>query len=131
MRVVRSSKGRRISKYAPEEGNRYDGIYKVQIHVDGDLRRKMRKECFKDSPPLSPQALTPPHTEAPKYTEMTEFNACDAFVCVNVGGKVLARDRKVRLPGVAVPAETGRPGTSTVDARRTRQNQKTGPFCSG
>lgn len=30
VRVVRSSKGRRISKYAPEEGNRYDGIYKVQ-----------------------------------------------------------------------------------------------------
>lgn len=29
MRVIRSSKGRRISKYAPEEGNRYDGIYKV------------------------------------------------------------------------------------------------------
>uniref|UniRef100_A0A2D4Q455 RING-type E3 ubiquitin transferase n=1 Tax=Micrurus surinamensis TaxID=129470 RepID=A0A2D4Q455_MICSU len=31
VRVVRSSKGRRISKYAPEEGNRYDGIYKVNI----------------------------------------------------------------------------------------------------
>lgn len=31
MRVVRSSKGRRISKYAPEEGNRYDGIYKVGL----------------------------------------------------------------------------------------------------
>lgn len=31
VRVVRSSKGRRISKYAPEEGNRYDGIYKVSI----------------------------------------------------------------------------------------------------
>lgn len=30
VRVVRSSKGRRISKYAPEEGNRYDGIYKVR-----------------------------------------------------------------------------------------------------
>ncbi|XP_013871455.1 E3 ubiquitin-protein ligase UHRF2 isoform X2 [Austrofundulus limnaeus] len=29
VRVVRSSKGKRISKYAPEEGNRYDGIYKV------------------------------------------------------------------------------------------------------
>ncbi|XP_072227577.1 E3 ubiquitin-protein ligase UHRF2-like [Leuresthes tenuis] len=29
VRVVRSSKGRRISKYAPDEGNRYDGIYKV------------------------------------------------------------------------------------------------------
>ncbi|KAK1803676.1 hypothetical protein P4O66_021077, partial [Electrophorus voltai] len=28
VRVIRSSKGRRISKYAPEEGNRYDGIYK-------------------------------------------------------------------------------------------------------
>lgn len=27
--MVRSSKGKRISKYAPEEGNRYDGIYKV------------------------------------------------------------------------------------------------------
>uniref|UniRef100_A0A669BUP7 E3 ubiquitin-protein ligase UHRF n=1 Tax=Oreochromis niloticus TaxID=8128 RepID=A0A669BUP7_ORENI len=32
VRVVRSSKGRRISKYAPEEGNRYDGIYKVSQH---------------------------------------------------------------------------------------------------
>jgi hypothetical protein len=31
VRVVRSSKGRRISKYAPEEGNRYDGIYKVSV----------------------------------------------------------------------------------------------------
>lgn len=29
VRVIRSSKGRRISQYAPEEGNRYDGIYKV------------------------------------------------------------------------------------------------------
>ncbi|KAM3845234.1 E3 ubiquitin-protein ligase UHRF2 isoform 2-T2 [Vipera latastei] len=33
VRVVRSSKGRRISKYAPEEGNRYDGIYKA-IHYN-------------------------------------------------------------------------------------------------
>ncbi|MEQ2202306.1 E3 ubiquitin-protein ligase uhrf1 [Xenoophorus captivus] len=33
VRVVRSSKGRRISKYAPEEGNRYDGIYKVSCGV--------------------------------------------------------------------------------------------------
>lgn len=74
-------------------------------------------ECVKDSPPLSPHALT-------------EFNAWNAL-CVNVGGKVLAGDRKVRLPGVAVPAETGRSGTGSVDARRTRQNQKTGPFCSG
>ncbi|PNI54539.1 UHRF2 isoform 5 [Pan troglodytes] len=29
VRVIRSFKGRKISKYAPEEGNRYDGIYKV------------------------------------------------------------------------------------------------------
>ncbi|XP_041430931.1 E3 ubiquitin-protein ligase UHRF1 isoform X2 [Xenopus laevis] len=29
VRVVRNSKGRKHSKYAPEEGNRYDGIYKV------------------------------------------------------------------------------------------------------
>lgn len=33
VRVVRSSKGRRISKYAPEEGNRYDGIYKVFVFL--------------------------------------------------------------------------------------------------
>lgn len=33
VRVVRSSKGRRISKYAPEEGNRYDGIYKVSPNL--------------------------------------------------------------------------------------------------
>ncbi|XP_075067919.1 E3 ubiquitin-protein ligase UHRF1-like [Mixophyes fleayi] len=29
VRVVRNAKGRKHSKYAPEEGNRYDGIYKV------------------------------------------------------------------------------------------------------
>ncbi|KAM4709156.1 E3 ubiquitin-protein ligase UHRF1-like isoform 1-T2 [Discoglossus pictus] len=29
VRVVRNFKGRKHSKYAPEEGNRYDGIYKV------------------------------------------------------------------------------------------------------
>ncbi len=28
-RVVRNYKGRKNSEYAPEEGNRYDGIYKV------------------------------------------------------------------------------------------------------
>lgn len=37
VRVVRSSKGRRISKYAPEEGNRYDGIYKVAYDSGLDL----------------------------------------------------------------------------------------------
>lgn len=37
VRVVRSSKGRRISKYAPEEGNRYDGIYKVRKLAAGKL----------------------------------------------------------------------------------------------
>ncbi|XP_064113052.1 E3 ubiquitin-protein ligase UHRF1-like [Macrobrachium nipponense] len=29
VRVVRNEKGRKHSKYAPEEGNRYDGIYKI------------------------------------------------------------------------------------------------------
>ncbi|XP_071800334.1 E3 ubiquitin-protein ligase UHRF1-like [Asterias amurensis] len=29
VRVIRNSKGRKHSKYAPEEGNRYDGLYKV------------------------------------------------------------------------------------------------------
>ena len=27
---IRNHKGRKTSKYAPEEGNRYDGIYKVR-----------------------------------------------------------------------------------------------------
>ena len=31
VRVVRNCKGRKHSKYAPEEGNRYDGIYKVKF----------------------------------------------------------------------------------------------------
>uniref|UniRef100_A0A7N6A9F4 E3 ubiquitin-protein ligase UHRF n=1 Tax=Anabas testudineus TaxID=64144 RepID=A0A7N6A9F4_ANATE len=39
VRVVRSSKGRRISKYAPEEGNRYDGIYKVPASEDSRFAR--------------------------------------------------------------------------------------------
>uniref|UniRef100_A0A8C5DZB9 E3 ubiquitin-protein ligase UHRF n=1 Tax=Gouania willdenowi TaxID=441366 RepID=A0A8C5DZB9_GOUWI len=38
VRVVRSSKGRRISKYAPEEGNRYDGIYKVTSRFTSQTR---------------------------------------------------------------------------------------------
>ena len=29
VRVVRNYKGKKTSEYAPEEGNRYDGIYKV------------------------------------------------------------------------------------------------------
>lgn len=32
VRVVRNAKGGRHSKYAPVEGNRYDGIYKVKKH---------------------------------------------------------------------------------------------------
>lgn len=35
------------------------------------------------------------------------------------------------LSGVAVPAETGRSRTSTVDSRRNGEDQKTGPDCSG
>jgi len=30
VRVVRNCKGRKHSEYVPEEGNQYDGIYKVQ-----------------------------------------------------------------------------------------------------
>ena len=33
VRVVRNCKGRKHSTYAPEEGNRYDGIYKVGVHA--------------------------------------------------------------------------------------------------
>jgi hypothetical protein len=31
VRVIRNYKGRKHSKYAPEDGNRYDGIYKVNL----------------------------------------------------------------------------------------------------
>uniref|UniRef100_A0AAX7TR56 E3 ubiquitin-protein ligase UHRF n=1 Tax=Astatotilapia calliptera TaxID=8154 RepID=A0AAX7TR56_ASTCA len=44
VRVVRSSKGRRISKYAPEEGNRYDGIYKCGYLVWRYLLRRDDQE---------------------------------------------------------------------------------------
>jgi hypothetical protein len=40
VRVVRSCKGRKHSEYAPEEGNRYDGIYKVSVYAQprpGDI----------------------------------------------------------------------------------------------
>lgn len=41
VRVVRSCKGRKHSKYAPEEGNRYDGIYKVTGRLN------CYTDCFK------------------------------------------------------------------------------------
>ncbi|XP_032484079.1 E3 ubiquitin-protein ligase UHRF1 isoform X1 [Phocoena sinus] len=47
VRVVRNVKGRKHSKYAPIEGNRYDGIYKVS---GGPCA------C---PPPLAPRSLTP------------------------------------------------------------------------
>jgi hypothetical protein len=34
VRVVRSCKGRKHSEYAPEEGNRYDGLYKVSCFTE-------------------------------------------------------------------------------------------------
>lgn len=43
VRVVRSSKGRKHSKFSPEDGNRYDGIYKVR----SDISRA--KICLSDS----------------------------------------------------------------------------------
>lgn len=49
VRVVRNVRGRKHSKYAPTEGNRYDGIYKVS-----------RAPC---SP--SPVPLWPPRPRAP------------------------------------------------------------------
>lgn len=53
-----------------------------------------------------------------------------ALVCIQ-GGEVLAGDRKVWLPGVAVPVKTGRHGTRTVDTWRTGADQETGPCSSG
>uniref|UniRef100_A0A4W3HPB6 RING-type E3 ubiquitin transferase n=1 Tax=Callorhinchus milii TaxID=7868 RepID=A0A4W3HPB6_CALMI len=57
VRVVRSSKGRKVSKYAPEEGNRYDGIYKVvkywpEIGKSGFLvwRYLLRRDDVEPSP---------------------------------------------------------------------------------
>uniref|UniRef100_H9GE29 E3 ubiquitin-protein ligase UHRF n=1 Tax=Anolis carolinensis TaxID=28377 RepID=H9GE29_ANOCA len=44
VRVVRNAKGGRHSKYAPKEGNRYDGIYKVCIRTG--MRRKLIQRGF-------------------------------------------------------------------------------------
>lgn len=77
VRVVRNVKGRKHSKYAPVEGNRYDGIYKVT----GDL----------PPPPVSPTPCTCP--SARSLTTMLPL----------AGGEVLAREGQVWLPGVALP----------------------------
>uniref|UniRef100_F6VIL7 E3 ubiquitin-protein ligase UHRF n=1 Tax=Ornithorhynchus anatinus TaxID=9258 RepID=F6VIL7_ORNAN len=55
VRVVRSSKGRRISKYAPEEGNRYDGIYKypegyLEAMASKEKKDKVKKHTVKQEP---------------------------------------------------------------------------------
>ncbi|OXB62771.1 hypothetical protein ASZ78_017067 [Callipepla squamata] len=55
VRVVRSSKGRRISKYAPEEGNRYDGIYKypegyLEAMASKEKKDKVKKQTVKQEP---------------------------------------------------------------------------------
>lgn len=50
MRVVRSSKGRKHSKYCPEDGNRYDGIYKVGVigmHSKSTERVHVLLKCIK------------------------------------------------------------------------------------
>ncbi|RXM97164.1 E3 ubiquitin-protein ligase UHRF2 [Acipenser ruthenus] len=47
VRVIRSSKGRRISKYAPEEGNRYDGIYKYPEGYLEAMANKVKKDRTK------------------------------------------------------------------------------------
>lgn len=87
VRVVRNCKGRKHSKYCPEEGNRYDGIYKVRGEGPerGGLTVKFehRFNCFI-------LCVFPLHLP----------------ICS--GGEVLARQRQVRLLGVALPAEAGR-----------------------
>lgn len=42
VRVVRSSKGRKHSKYCPEDGNRYDGIYKVRRKIANEKGKMQR-----------------------------------------------------------------------------------------
>ncbi|KAL0607294.1 E3 ubiquitin-protein ligase UHRF2 [Plecturocebus cupreus] len=50
VRVIRSFKGRKISKYAPEEGNRYDGIYKYPAGYPSDKEGKKTKGQSKKQP---------------------------------------------------------------------------------
>lgn len=47
------------------------------------------------------------------------------------GGEVLAGDREVRVPGVAVFAAAGRRGAGALDSGRDRTQQKTRPQGSG
>uniref|UniRef100_A0A8C2B730 E3 ubiquitin-protein ligase UHRF n=1 Tax=Cyprinus carpio TaxID=7962 RepID=A0A8C2B730_CYPCA len=82
VRVIRSSKGRRISKYAPEEGNRYDGIYKVvkywpEIGKCGFLvwRYLLRRDD------LEPAPWTPEGIERSKKLGL-KVQVRSVFVCV-------------------------------------------------
>uniref|UniRef100_A0A7N8XP34 E3 ubiquitin-protein ligase UHRF n=1 Tax=Mastacembelus armatus TaxID=205130 RepID=A0A7N8XP34_9TELE len=86
VRVVRSSKGRRISKYAPEEGNRYDGIYKVvkywpEIGKCGYLvwRYLLRRDD------LEPAPWTPEGVERIKKLGLAVQSSCFCFtlICVS------------------------------------------------
>lgn len=87
VRVVRNVKGRKHSKYAPAEGNRYDGIYKVN-----------------GRPPAGPALLpAPPQPTPPCSCWPRPRRPPLGFP---TGGAVLAREGQVRLSGMALsPAE--------------------------
>lgn len=78
VRVVRNMKGGKHSKYAPAEGNRYDGIYKVSGALSTYLCPVSSCQC--------PE--TPHHT------------------VLSTGGEVLAREREIWLPCMALSPST-------------------------
>lgn len=101
MRVVRNVKGRKHSKYAPAEGNRYDGIYKV-------------------SGPACPRR--PRAAPGPPRCRRRPLPA---------GREVLAGEGQVRLPGVALPAPAGRRGTRSLDEGGEGPDQEVGADHAG
>ncbi|KAG1929764.1 E3 ubiquitin-protein ligase UHRF2-like [Pimephales promelas] len=117
VRVIRSSKGRRISKYAPEEGNRYDGIYKVvkywpEIGKCGFLvwRYLLRRDD------LEPAPWTPEGTERskklglkvqypPGYLEAMANKTKREATVRSVGGSTHTRGRKRGRPRSTRPTK--------------------------
>lgn len=89
--MVRNVRGRKHSKYAPTEGNRYDGIYKVS------------RPCPHLAPAPAPTAPPPPPLAplaAPSQSPDGAFRPA--------GREVLAGEREVRLLGVALSPAEGR-----------------------
>lgn len=137
VRVVRNCKGRKHSKYAPEEGNRYDGIYKViALWFSCTICTISLKDgwgVYKEK--LLDQILF--------LTFLIAFYKLFFSSCPNVNSyifdwinwspdcEILGRKGQVWVPGVAIPSTPWRPCTSTMDQGGSEACKGAGPGHAG